>query len=94
MKHSIKEMPYEGQLLSTTKSVIIDFGKYKGVDINVVRETDYSYYVWAVKNKIIPFVEHNRLYSSISGPVIKTYGCSVFDPEDHYYEDMMNGGCC
>lgn len=93
---NLKKPPDNTPIKEEPKLNIVTFGKYKGVDIDTIRGNDYSYYMWAVNNKITPFIEHNKAKPNCTDIKVSTRTCgsSMFDHEDHYYEDMMNGGCC
>ena len=74
--------------------MIIHFGKYLGYSVNVVFLIDNAYYLWAVSKKIAPFWNEEEDKPRIVDRRRTLASNSINDPTDHYYSDMMNGGCC
>lgn len=76
--------------------MIIPFGKHKDKEVYHVRVQDNSYYRWAIKNNIEPFITYEAIcLKELSGTRSKVIAeNAIHDPTDHYYADMMSGGCC
>lgn len=78
--------------------MIIHFGKYLGYSVNVIFMLDNAYYLWAASQKIEPFWNKEENCPRIAGrrqsdrTMISENSFS--DHTDHYYEDMIGGGCC